>query len=134
MGYTQYWTQKRDFTDDEWNKLCAFFKDMHKITPLFGYDGTGDPEVDSEYIIFNGDESKGENHETMSLCKYNIGGDFCKTRRKPYDTCVVAILIAANFYAPGIYNLGSDGDAEDWTEGEELFKSITGVKRKYIRS
>jgi len=123
MGYTNYWTQNRAFTTQEWGDIRAACIPMfNRLKQVKGGDGTGRPCIDNTDIIFNGDGMKDEDHETFRLEKNGNGFQFCKTARKPYDRYVKAVLVVANFYAPGALEVSCDGDDEDdcWTEGVRI--------------
>jgi hypothetical protein len=117
----------------EWGDIRASCINMfNRLKQVKGGDGTGRPIIDNDQIIFNGDGSKGEDHETMVLDRNGNGFQFCKTARKPYDRFVKAVLVVANYYAPGALEVTCDGDDEPdcWTEGvriaEIYAKGVTG--------
>jgi len=131
MGYTHYWRQQRDFTDNEWQDLTARVTMALKALPdrtetaggyhagdplkICGGMGEGEPVIDGERIWFNGDESADLDHETFNLEKVKDSSfDFCKTARKPYDLLVTVVLVLADMGAPGALHVSSDGDAEEW--------------------
>lgn len=123
MGYTVYFEQSRPFTMQEWGDIRAACINMfNRLKQIKGGNGYGRPEIGNDRIIFNGDASKGENHETMCLERQNIGFQFCKTARKNYDRYVKAVLVVANYYAPGALTVSCDGDDEPdcWTEGVRI--------------
>ena len=107
----------------EWGDIRAAGINMfNRLKQIKGGDGTGRPVIDNDSIIFNGDASKGEDHETMVLDRKGGGFQFCKTARKNYDRYVKAILCVANFYAPGALEVTCDGDGEEgcWNEGVNI--------------
>lgn len=123
MGYTVYFSQKRPFTTSEWGNIRAAVIPMfHRLKQIKGAAGVGRPEIGNERIVFNGDGSKGEDHESFILERDGNGFNFCKTARKPYDRFVKAVLIVANYYAPGVLEVTCDGDDEPdcWTEGVRI--------------
>jgi len=123
MGYTVYWTQNRAFTTQEWRDIrVACIQMFNRLKQVKGSNGTGRPIIDNSDILFNGDASKGEDHETFQLMKGGSGFNFCKTDRKPYDRYVKAVLVVANYYAPGALEVTCDGDDEldCWTEGVRI--------------
>ena len=123
MGYTVYYSQKRPFTNLEWQRITDNVRDMfNRLKQVKGGRGDGRPLIDNTDIIFNGDRSKEEDHETFQLMKAGDGFQFCKTARKPYDRYVKAVLVLANFWAPGALEVTCDGDSEPdcWTEGVRI--------------
>jgi hypothetical protein len=123
MGYTVYFEQNRPFTTEEWGKIRAAVIPMfHRLKQIKGGNGEGRPIIDNSDIMFNGDASKGEEHEGFQLSKCNSGFQFCKTARKPYDRYVKAVLCVADYYAPGALDISCDGDNEPdcWTEGVRI--------------
>lgn len=132
MGYTHYWTQARDFSQDEWKEITAQAKDVleiHGRVVCYEQDKPNRrPQVDSKMIRFNGKEDDG--HETFVLtCKMGRvrpgeteAFSFCKTNYKPYDVAVVEVLKVAKKVAPDALRLASDGGPEVFGEdyyGEE---------------
>ena len=144
MGYTHYYSQKRDLTDKEWGELTAVTKvilsnlpehslsagGFYKDVPLVikGWDGTGDPEVGKDAISLNGDSDADMDHETFLLTRERSddGFSFCKTNRKPYDLAVTAILLVLQEIAPDACEIGSDGDmrGNDWEAARTLLKTL----------
>jgi hypothetical protein len=123
MGYTVFFEQNRPFTTSEWGNIRAAVIPMfNRLKQIKGGNGTGRPIIDNSDIVFNGDNSKNEDHGTFRLSKNGNGFNFCKTARKPYDRFVKAVLIVANFYAPGALEVSCDGDDEPdcWTEGLQI--------------
>ena len=124
MGYPHYWKVNTDVSTETWNDYKKFVRkaielidgnrwgnsadgddkttllDCVEPVNIRGGHGTGDPYVASEnvetddYISFNGDAEKGHDHETFYVSLDNVGFNFCKTARKPYDTIVLACIIA----------------------------------------
>lgn len=148
MGYTHYWTQKRNFTVSEWKQIQedigAILTHAETVAGITLADGNGDggtrPVITAEHIAFNG---LGEDaHETFFVSRKisppaydgaQRGWDFCKTARKPYDTAVTACLCylatATRREDPLTHEpiLGSeplavtsDGDGSEWLTGLEL--------------
>lgn len=113
-----------------------YYKDS-KTAVLFGWDGTGEPEFTSEEIAFNGDESKGLDHESFVINRDNteraqsrgsengLVFDFCKTARKPYDLMVQISMLRLKHHFPES-KISSDGDSKDWANGNKLYKKIFG--------
>ena len=129
MGYTHYITTGKKISDKSFKSIKADIKKieayMKKIgTPLF--DGLGENlgvVYTDDYIAFNGDDSKGENHETFYLDKNDEGFSFCKTATKPYDLAVCLALLSIKKHEPSV-KISSDGDSDDWSEAVEAFGEV----------
>ena len=78
MGYTNYWTKKRAFTDDEWKKI----KDEYEWLKEMGEEIIVDQSENEDEIMFNGMAIKGLDHETFYINKKNLHGthtlEFCR--------------------------------------------------------
>tara|TARA_B100001250_G_C19760242_1_gene772078 strand:+ start:624 stop:947 length:324 start_codon:yes stop_codon:yes gene_type:complete len=94
MGYTNYWKNKRAFTNDEWKKVKDEYKWLKEMADGIIID---ESENDDE-IIFNGNPKDEQDHETFYINKKNDNEsfNFCKTARKPYDLAVWHLLYFIN--------------------------------------
>jgi len=130
MGYTHYWNQRRDFTDDEWKRVQMGVRNILTSAevdeiPLGNGMGEGTPVIEADHISFNGLGDDG--HETCYLSRkqppcpewksqadYDQRGafDFCKTARKPYDPVVVSVLNFLVTEFPSVISASSDGADE----------------------
>ncbi|KAJ4458026.1 hypothetical protein PAPYR_6284 [Paratrimastix pyriformis] len=129
MGYTQYFTQLRPVEPLAWESICRDFRNMIAIALLndplpiqLSYDDASPPLISDNEIIFNG--IGGNGCESMVLQREGSGFQFCKTRQLPYDRVVTALLILADYHAPGTWNIHSDGSSSDWREGLELARTV----------
>lgn len=117
MGYTHYWSLRRDLTDDEAEGIAADTRAIVEAStvPVWGWDGTGEPTYSEPNRCFalNG------GCETFAISRKE-GWDFCKTRGLPYDEIVTASLLAAKARLGDAIRLSSDGDAPDWEDGRDL--------------
>ena len=133
MGYTQYIYSKPELEVVKWkeytdgvSKILAL--DTKNILAREYDDTSKKPEINSNYVIFNGKEDKG--HETFMFSRVTKVADylsnkkmsfsFCKTARKPYDKFVVACLIYAKIVFGKDVKISSDGDIKDWQAGKLL--------------
>jgi hypothetical protein len=142
MGYTHYWYRQIDVevTDKQWKKITDFAHDLYvlelkqRLDLVWEYDKPDNtPEITRELIRFNGVGEAG--HETFYFERNeqpeeggrptNEAFSFCKTARKHYDRAVCAMLLAAEFYAPRAWRIGSDGSKDEWVEGRHDFNQIT---------
>jgi hypothetical protein len=113
MGYTRYWNRTAKEFDKEFVEFCnEVFKACNKLgIKICNWDGEGQPTVNLGLIAFNGDGDKALDHESCVIGD-NIGFNFCKTARKPYDYAVRTILREA-FVRGYITELSDDGINED---------------------
>ena len=122
MGYTHYWRQDRGpATTEQWLAITNAFRTLlsHSPVPVQREDDdNGPPMITDQHIAFNG--IGGAGHETMWMGKNAPGFNFCKTARKPYDLLVTALLILADHHAPGVWDITSDGEVENWQPALDL--------------
>lgn len=153
MGYTHYWTQTRDFNEVEMRDICSAIRRIIKtaqkrevpcyggtnsedtvVPTICGFDGTGAPTLNKDEISFNG-QGPDFDHETFYIpakreLPYDgaspdrLGWAFCKTARKPYDIVVTACLTFLQ--ADYGFEVGSDGDMEEWEPGVRLAEEALG--------
>jgi hypothetical protein len=135
MGYTHYWTQKKDFSKNTWEQVRYDIRRIveHaqrrqiRIGNGFGEPGS-EPEFTEDKIWLNGINKEGcETFEVIRKRRplepwqkghVQKGWSFCKTNRGAYDTVVTASLI----YLASVhgYEIGSDGTYADWVAGLNL--------------
>jgi hypothetical protein len=139
MGYTHYWyhtPQPKPAHDKQWNSMLRLANDLFNHHPLAGADGTGGAEATPEHIVFNG-VGDDKRHETFWFSrdpdqdlaqrrKERTGEDrsfrFCKTARKPYDLCVVAMLARAERL--DLIRIESDGSPAELKDGRKLEQQL----------
>ncbi len=135
MGFTHYWTKQQDPTPEQWNAFTEAFQLIRRETQTkalinnralptiqFESDDASPPQIDDNVVRFNGVGKDG--HETFLLDPTFDDIEFCKTARKPYDLWVVVALTLLNHFAPGCWDIGSDGDASDWADGVNLVQQF----------
>ena len=99
MGYTHYFQITDERARELMPKAAEIIKDIFKTFPevskcLKGGDGyNGEPLIDDEFVIFNGNAEKNEDYETFYFDVYDMDSNFCKTARQPYDLAVCLCLI-----------------------------------------
>jgi len=110
MGYTNYWHQYNDFTDQEWKSIKDEYEYVKEVLENNGI--IVDETTDESEIRFNGRKDKNEDHETFVLRKesrvmekkqypeQDLSFDFCKTAMKPYDIAVWHMLCFINRIKP----------------------------------
>jgi len=145
LGYTHFYTQKKNFSKKDWHSFMEFVERLSHYKPdICGPDGTEHPVINENDVMFNGNAAVGENHDTFHVSRIrpsipeamviNInntavkkryhGFRFCKTNRKPYDDSVVACLIFIVNMNKKIMKVSSDGRVADWHNGYHLCKAV----------
>jgi hypothetical protein len=129
MGYTHYWRQQRDFTEQEWIMAKNAFTEIVKTTDIILVGPHGekdtDPICNDDKIWFNGLED--DSHETFGIEKKMTSDfEFCKTACKPYDDIVTALLYFIKTEIPDVMIISSDGsiDGDDWETGRDIVSKI----------
>lgn len=120
MGYSHYWLQLNNPTDEQWDNITDTIKKAMVVALVTGKPFpiqrensiTAPPEISSKAIIFNGIYA--DSHETFYLGRNIEGEDSCKTNRKPYDFAVMVCLILAEHFAPDCWKVSSDGVRGQW--------------------
>lgn len=133
MGYTHYWTPTGTFANAGFAELRITLKQIIDVAALSPWSiGIKLEREDLGNIWLNGaplgEEDEDELvHETFCLNPTDTNFQFCKTARKPYDTVVIACLLAAETIAQDngfSMGLGSDGDNDDWRDGCALYEAV----------
>ncbi len=143
MGYSHAWARTADIPAAEFE---AWLGDLRRIIatarPLLGLfggirvsgsAGFGAPVLGPTLVAFNGSALFSQAHESFIVhrsfrdyradAKPDADGlfwDACKTAQKPYDTVVVAALLAF-LERVASARLSSDGARDDWQAGAALF-------------
>jgi hypothetical protein len=72
-------------------------------------------------LLFNGHED--DSHESFFLPSgQDPEFNFCKTARKPYDLFVMISLVLAHRHMPHCFDIGSDGNEDDWSVAFDWIK------------
>lgn len=147
MGYTHYWTMTRDLTVDEWTEvqqdigdILTYIENVSGV-PLGNGEGKrrSRPTMDAAGFMFNGigDDA----HETFGITRKRIkqweggtlGGDFCKTARKPYDIAVTACLCYLDScLEPRGFDVSSDGHGRNFMDGLEAARQALPRKANVL--
>jgi hypothetical protein len=132
MGYSHTWIPTHVFTQQEFERLKTNVNQIIATAALPPWSiGISLILADADDLYIEGsplgDQSEAETrHETFVLKRDSLTPQYCKTERKPYDTVVVACLVAAQVIAleAGFsLKLSSDGDEDDWRDGFALFEA-----------
>ncbi len=127
MGYTNYWYRtEKPITERFVRKVEKIIEDsINKGIKICGWDGTGEPEITTEVIAFNGDASINADHESFVIDE-RLDFNFCKTAEKPYDYTVKEVLKVA-LEEGLVKNVSDDGEVpvindSDWIAHREEMK------------
>ena len=133
MGWTHNWRRGTELPPAT---FAAAIRDCRKTLPctgvsLAGFDGIGQPVLQEEVIVFNGEGRAGcepfEIHQTG--CDRHgraVFWSFCKTEHQPYDLCVQTALIILNHHLGEAIAVRSDGTDADWAEARRLCQEQLG--------
>jgi hypothetical protein len=140
MGYTHYWSFKRDKSMSAEQAEQAHQKAIKECTKvlrtlkrdgmrLSGYSANSAKQYGGLKVNGKGDDG----HEDFVIREHfsqNVdqGGDFCKTARKEYDDAVTACLAILKYRLGECISVASVGLASDWQRGVEIASRI--LKRK----
>lgn len=118
MGYTHRFQFKcKNINKEKFAEGVKLFKKCIKDLPkdlLHDGWGEGEPIITDTEVVFNGDASKGLDHEGFALTADNsIEWDFCKTARKPYDIAVCLCLLAFKKVFGDEFSYSSDGTTRE---------------------
>ncbi len=147
MGYTHYYTQKELMTDKEIENIVTLSKHIIEHLPDYSESsgscysnyalkiGTDDETEGGEMITDTciclngyGPEDEDLGHETFYMGFNDLGFEFCKTARKPYDYVVQAILAICHTVAPDKFDISSDGDSGEWQWSIDTASAILGIQ------
>lgn len=122
MGYTRYWNRTEEpISIDFLADVNRIIKDSARYgIAIRGADGTGKPELELEIVAFNGNANaeKDLSHESFVLGN-EVGFNFCKTARKPYDYVVRTVLRLAEDY--GIVTDVRDDGCNEQIYSDEMY-------------
>ncbi len=126
MGYTHYWSS-RTIEPQVWGQITDAvariieLAESRDIIVITGPDGTGRPEITKDLISLNGNPD----HESLYI-ERGSPTSFYKTAQKPYDDVVTAILAVVGHFTGGAFEVRSDGDAGEWSNGMKLANEAVG--------
>ena len=161
MGYTNSWSWNTPLADA--SKFAAWSRDVRQLidyltTPgrelpgyiyqfdppdranrpynICGPDGTGEPEITSTVVAFNGDASLEDAYEPFIIRLQDLetptpyGG--CKTALNPHDLLVISSLVRFAHYFPDT-RLWSDGEEEAIAMGLTICRKVFDENRTPTR-
>lgn len=122
MGFTRYWNRtEKKINKDFVVKVCEVIADCDKkgIAIRNGW-GEGNPIITLDCISLNGNSEHQLHHESFVINE-EVGFNFCKTARKPYDYAVREILKYAE-------ENGFVTDVEEDDENNEIISDAEYLK------
>jgi hypothetical protein len=127
MGYTHYWSQKRELTAQEWSKARAAveFITRHCREKGIEVSCTTSPQVirlDGPCETFLVQRVPVIRHWVSDNTTRHFG--FCKTRQMPYDLAVCMSLLA--FQETGAFEVTSDGGDAEWADARQQYAELMG--------
>ena len=127
MGYSHYWTIRKEVPAKEWKAAIAACNKVIKNQKGMLADGFSEhaAKTSPTEIWING--VKPLDHETFYVLN-KVDRNFCKTNGKPYDVVVTACLAILWNALPGYIEVSSDGGPGDWRMGVELASSVLKTK------
>jgi len=146
LGYTHHWYRSVLLPPESWGE---FLDDARRLVDAAGVRGVplagpaaeagSLPVLTADEVALNGVGA--DSCESFAIPRVfenpgrlNEAGlvhDFCKTRHRPYDLAVTAILIAAKRRFGDVFTVTSDGDDPEWADGRELCRTVLGFGSEY---
>lgn len=133
MGWTHSWRRPTELPADRFAAAAADWRRVQDkvCVAIAGFDGTGEPQVDDEHIVFNGEAPHCCEPFEVARIEFDRRGchtvaSFCKTEHQPYDICVQAALIILKHHLGDAINVTSDGEDEDWQTGRRAVQDVLG--------
>ncbi len=134
MGLTHYWKRPAELPAAAFSAAVDDCKQLFKETAaeLGGFEGNGEPLLNSERIVFNGRPPLVCEPFEAALVEFDRRGrpevmSYCKTEHMPYDRFVKAVLIVLHHHLRPAFTVMSDAKPEDWSEPLQLTKKVLGV-------
>lgn len=154
MGYTHYWEFKNNTAPknieggkEKFRHAVELFKEClnelngKTLYPNWGNDaytrevamvlaggnGKGQPTINDELVLFNGEDKDNNSHESFYISLDEAGQwDFCKTARKPYDTAVCLALLSFKAAFGDDFGFTSNGGEKEWAYAKSIFEKVKG--------
>ncbi len=131
MGLSHYWHRgtelpAEDFAAAVEDVRTAIFKIQ---VPLAGFDGTGQPILKADTVVFNGQPpvEPFEIHQTEFDRRGRTSHwSYCKTEGAPYDVAVRAALIIFKHHLREKLIVASDAKGEGWEPARRLCEEAVG--------
>jgi len=133
MGLTHHWRRPTELPGEAFRAAAGDVRQLlaGDETELAGFDGTGDPILSGERIVFNGTRPRACEPFEMAVVEFDRRGrpevsGFCKTGHLPYDLYVRAVLIVLAHHLPEDLEVTSDEAGEQWQPARDLVRERLG--------
>lgn len=133
MGWTHYWERPTELPAQPFSDAV---RDLMSLTAassicVGGFDGTGDPVLEPDHVVFNGQSSQAVEPFEISRVEFERQGrksvvSYCKTSKMPYDLLVQGALIIFRHHLGRSFQVTSDGDDGLWQSARELVQDVLG--------
>ena len=161
MGYTHYYQFKKGQAVDmaKFADAVALFNkcltEMPKDIIIRNGIGEGEPIINNQHIVFNGDADNDLDYETFAI-EPNDEWNCCKTGQQPYDLAVCLCLLSFKEVFADDFDYHSDGTRredivnptdymkkysaesgytykveEEWERAYEIFDKVVGKSIEY---
>ena len=141
MGLSHYWEREIELPADRFGLAV---EDCRKTLSsldivLAGFDGSGEPVISNDEIVFNGTDGLGCEpfvFKRTQLPRHgrNIPFSYCKTDHLPYDLCVKSALVILKHYLGKHLRVMSDGGDENWLDAKQACMSCVGYGTEFLLS
>ena len=139
MGWTHSWQRPTELPA---KRFAAAVEDCRKIlpalgVPMAGFDGTGEPILTDEQIVFNGQAGSQCAPFEIAVVEFDRRGretvwSFCKTEHAPYDICVQTALVVLKHHLVDGITVTSDGRDDDWSKARQACQEKLGYGEGFV--
>lgn len=138
MGLTHYWRRKTKLPARAFARAAQDFKTACQAldVSLAGCDGTGEPLILPDAIIFNGVGQAGMEPFAIHQVEFDRHGrdvvwSFCKTGGAPYDLAVQVALIILKHHLGNHLVVTSDVGESQWNTARALCRQSLGYGSEF---
>lgn len=141
MGLTHHWKRPTELSPAAFKAAVfdcrAVFGDLH--IELAGFDGTGQPILDEDRLVFNGRSPKDCEPFELAAVEFDLRGrsefyGHCKTNHLPYDLAVKSALIIFAHHFEGDIEVFSDEGDDAWDQAKSAVQQCHGYGSNFALS
>jgi hypothetical protein len=133
MGLTHHWERPTELPREAFRAAIEDCRTLLAVSEadIAGFDGTGEPILDEDRIVFNGQAPRACEPFEIAAVEFDRRGrpevfGHCKTGHLPYDLYVRASLIVLAHHLRGALRMTSDADSTDWGKAQSLVEQSLG--------